>query len=167
MKNLERNREKGAQGLPHKAITHVVLHFLPPYCRAFCIKCSTVYRCISPHQAVLETVVKMSEAFRKTQPKGIWLYAGTTHWLFSMQNKMQRKPIWDALATFLLTTQMYGLISNRLSYSITEWMYVSIHHNVRREIVQISAEKKTLSYHYHFSFYRHERSSIQEPIAVK
>ena len=80
--------------------------FLPPYCRAFCIICSTVYRCISPHQAVLETVVKMSEVFRKTQPKGIWLYAGTTHWLFSMQNKMQRKPIWDALATFLLTTQL-------------------------------------------------------------
>ena len=80
--------------------------FPPPYCRAFWIICSTVYRCISPHQAVLETVVKMSEAFRKTQPKGIWLYAGTTHWLFSMQNKMQRKPIWDALATFLLTTQL-------------------------------------------------------------
>ena len=102
---------------------------------------STLHRCISPHQAVLETVVKMSEAFRKTQPKGIWLYAGTTHWLFSMQNKMQRKPIWDALATFLLTTQMYGLISKKLSYSITEWMYVSIHHTVWREIVQISAEK--------------------------
>ena len=87
---------------------------------------------------------KISEAFGKTQPKGIWLYAGTTHWLFSMQNKMQRKPIWDALAAFLLTTQMYGLMSNKLSYSITEWMNVSIHHNVWREIVQISAEKNII-----------------------
>ena len=99
-----RERRAGPTAQSHNSCRFAF--FLPPYCRAFCIICSTVHRCISPHQAVLETVVKMSEAFRKTQPKGIWLYAGTTHWLFSMQNKMQRKPIWDALATFLLTTQL-------------------------------------------------------------
>ena len=107
MKNLrEKPRERCAGPTAQSHNSCRFAFFLPPYCRAFCIICSTVHRCISPHQVVLETVVKMSEAFRKTQPKGIWLYAGTTHWLFSMQNKMQRKPIWDALATFLLTTQL-------------------------------------------------------------